>query len=391
MMPLHLIFWFLLAGICYTYLFYGLILWLLAKKRKPNLMFKKDESLPAVAHIIAAYNEEAIIEQKIQNTLSLDYPFSKIKTIIVADGSTDATVSKVSQYSAITVLYVPERSGKLAAINRAVQYVGETDILVFSDANTMLNKSSIKKIVAHYVDPMVGGVAAEKKVISSAKGMIRGEGLYWKYESFLKKCEDRYYSVLGAAGELFSLRYALFKPLDESIILDDLMISLHVCRQGRVIRYESDAYAVEMPSLTIKDEWIRKTRISAGAFQAIQCTTDLLNPFTNKKIAFQYFSHRIMRWVFCPLAIPLLFILNVMLLWYDQHPLYTILFTLQAIFYLLALMGSLFAVSNKPVSNLFYIPFYMLFMQLAQWKGFVTHLKGNQSVIWEKARRLYVS
>lgn len=387
-MPLKFVFWLLVFGVFYTYVFYGFILYFFTKTRKNIDAFSADKGL-RVVHIIAAYNESEVIGQKIINALSLDYTEGKLQTVIVADGSTDHTTEIVKQYPEVVLLYEPIRKGKLAAINRAVALFPETDILVFSDANTMLNEHAILKMVKHYADPAVGGVAGAKKVQIDQNGVLRGEGFYWNYESMLKKLESGFHTVVGAAGELFSVRKDLFRPLPEDIILDDLMISLDLCRKGYVVRYEPDAFAVEGPSLSMTDEKIRRIRISAGAFQALCLTTDLMNPFRFGKFSFQYWSHRIMRWVFCPVAIPLIFLFNGLIMMQDPGSFYPVLFYLQCFFYVLALIGWVLASLHKPVGNFFYIPFYALFMQAAQWKGLAARISGSQSALWKKAKRKY--
>jgi len=388
MIAFKVVFWLLIFGVCYTYILYGVILYIFSTPAS-KYIDSTENDLPTVIHIIAAFNEAEIIETKIQNALQLNYPKHKLKTVIIADGSTDATVERIKQYADITLLFEPQRKGKMAAINRAVEFCKDGDILVFSDANTMLNQDAFINIMRHFFDPIVGGVAAEKKVLAEKRGIVRGEGIYWMYESGLKKLEADFHSVIGAAGELFSVRRKLFKPLPENIILDDLMISLNICRKGYLVRYEPAAFALESPSLTLADERIRKIRISAGAFQALGMTTDLLNPFKFGKISFQYWSHRILRWVFCPIAIPLIFILNSFILTREGGYIFQLLYILQIIFYSLALIGWGMTTFKKPVRNIFYIPFYAIFMQIAIWKGFLVNLSGNASPLWQKVNRQY--
>lgn len=388
MIPLKIIFWILIFGVCYTYIFYGVILYIFGTHKKRSVSTSPSQ-LPSVVHIIAAYNEADIIEQKIKNALQLQYPKDKLKTVIVADGSTDGTAEIVGQYPEVSLFFDPVRNGKLAAINHAVAASQDADILVFSDANTMLNQESLLNMMGHYQDPKVGGVAAEKKVVTNKNGVVRGEGLYWRYESKLKKLEADFYTVVGAAGELFSVRTKLYRPLPEHIILDDLMISLDICRKGYVVEYEPDAFAIEGPSRTLADEQIRKVRISAGAFQILSLTADLLNPFKYDKLSFQYISHRLMRWIFCPIAIPLIFILNSLIMVDHPEPIYLFLYIIQIVFYLMGLIGWARASAHKSMLNIFYIPFYASFMQMAQWKGFAACLKGEQTPLWEKAQREY--
>lgn len=386
MVPIHLLFWLLILGVGYTYVLYALVLYLFSKKRASP---PPSSTHPSVLHIIAAYNEEEIIERKIRNTLELSYPQDKIQTVIVADGSTDQTVTRAGAYPVIHTLYEPLRKGKIAAINRAVAAFPDAEILVFSDANTLLNKNALQKIVAHYHDPLVGGVAAEKKVMTDAVGLVRGEGLYWRYESFLKRLEADFHTVVGAAGELFSIRKELFQPLPEFAILDDLLLSLDICRKGKVVRYEAAAFAIEEPSLTMGDEQLRKIRIGAGAFQAMELTKDLMNPFVHGKLAFQYLSHRVMRWVFCPLAIPVIFLLNAWIVWKEPAPVFTAVLILQILFYSMAFIGWWGTRVGKKLPHLFHLPYYFLFLNAALWQGYQVFRRKAHTPLWEKSRRQY--
>jgi cellulose synthase/poly-beta-1,6-N-acetylglucosamine synthase-like glycosyltransferase len=263
----------------------------------------------------------------------------------------------------------------------------DVDILIFSDANTLLNREAFTHIIEHYRDPKVGGVSGEKKVISDGQVPGQGEGLYWKYESVLKKLDSDYYSVVGAAGELFSVRRELFEKVPENIVLDDFYISLNICKRGLVVRYEPRAYAMETPSFSLKDEKKRKVRISAGAFQSMVILKDLLNISRYGKLAFLYISHRVLRWAVCPFALPLILLLNVIIVGAGNAPLYTVILAAQVLFYMLAVMGWLFSGSAARNFKLFYVPYYFVFMNVSVWGGLSRYLNGAQSAMWEKARR----
>ncbi|HLO81994.1 MAG TPA: glycosyltransferase family 2 protein [Chitinophagaceae bacterium] len=390
MLLIKILFWVLIAIVLYTYIGYGILLWLLIKLRKrtsPATGYRIDEDLPRVAHIIAAYNEEDFIGKKIDNALSIDYPRHLSRIIIVADGSSDRTTELVKQYPDVELLFQPMRKGKVAAMNRAVELTRDVDILIFSDANTLLNRESFRYIIDHYRDPRVGGVSGEKKVISDGQVPGQGEGLYWKYESVLKKLDSDYYSVVGAAGELFSLRRELFEKVPENIVLDDFYISLNICRRGLMVRYEPNAFAMETPSFSLKDEKKRKLRISAGAFQSMVIMKDLLDITRYGRLAFQYISHRVFRWAVCPFALPLILLLNIIIVGTQGGEMYSFLLAAQVLFYILALLGWLFSGSPKGRFKIFYVPYYFVFMNVSVWGGLVRYLNGAQSAMWEKARR----
>jgi cellulose synthase/poly-beta-1,6-N-acetylglucosamine synthase-like glycosyltransferase len=348
---------------------------------------RSTEDIP-VTIIIAAYNEGAVLDQKIQNTLAIDYPNDKLTIIVVTDGSTDGSEAIIHKYPSVLLLHQVTRQGKLAAVKRAMQQV-KTPVVVFSDANAMLNKECIKKIVAHYSDPKTGGVAGEKKIISDSGQSAVGdaEGLYWKYESFMKKQDAGFNTVVGAAGELFSIRTDLFVPLDDHIILDDFLISMQVCLQGYKIKYEPDAYASELPSSSMAEEAKRKTRISSGAYQSIGYLKSALNFSKYPALAFQYISRRLFRWVLCPLMLIILLITNILIIIQtDSSFIYRFVFTGQLFFYLAAMCGWLIIRSGNRL-GVFTIPFYFVFMNYCLIRGFFRFVGGRQTVLWEKSER----
>lgn len=388
MLAIKIIFWSSLFTVFYSYIGYGMLLWLLVKlkgkKAKPsgNTTFT-----PHVTLLVAAYNESDFIDQKIQNSLALNYPKDKLDFIFVADGSSDETPQKIKAYPQVQLYFEPERKGKSMAINRVMPFI-KTDIVVFSDANTLLNKNCILNIVQHYQNPKVGAVAGEK-VVSTSDHLTNiagdGEGLYWKYESFLKKLDAQYYSVVGAAGELFSIRTQLFEHVDKNVLLDDFIISMKICQKGYRVMYEPQAFATEAPSFSMQEEQKRKIRISAGGFQSVAMLKDLLNIFKYGKLSFQYISHRVLRWIVCPWLLPLILITNLLLL-KSGGMMYNILFVAQCLFYSAAMAGWLLAKANKKV-KLLYVAYYFAFMNWALYLGFVRFLSNKQSVLWDKARR----
>ena len=373
--------------LAYNYFGYAIIAKLLLLITRPSQR-SNEKYTPAVSFIVAAYNEEDFIEQKIRNSLELDYPAELIEFIFITDGSTDQTPNIISSFPDIKLLHSRERKGKSAAINRAVE-IAKNEILIFSDANTILNKEAIKKIAQHYYEPQVGGVAGEKKVISSISdtdALSENEGLYWKYESVLKKIDSDFYSVVGAAGELFSVRKELYSPIQANIILDDFVISLKIAGKGKRIIYEPGAFASEEPSFSIKEEQKRKIRIAAGGFQAIVLLRPLLRFWKNPKLFFLYFSHRVLRWTLSPLSLLLVFVANVALVLKNSHFYYSIILIFQLGFYASALLAYFSPFALKKF-KLIKIPYYFLFMNFAVYLGFLRFLRGSQSAIWEKAKR----
>jgi biofilm PGA synthesis N-glycosyltransferase PgaC len=386
------LFWIGLTVIFYTYVGYGLIIYLLSKlKGRPKrVIHVPDKDLPEVTLLVAAYNEEQCVEDKILNSMNLDYPKDKLSIFFVTDGSTDNTPDIVKKFHAVKLFHDFQRKGKIHAVNRVMKHVA-TPVVVFSDANTHVNPDALKNIVRHYQDERVGGVAGEKRIYKNQADNASGsgEGFYWKYESFLKRKDAEVYSIVGAAGELFSIRTALYEAPGENIIIEDFLLSMTICAKGYRFMYEPDAYALETASASVEEEWKRKVRICAGGFQAIAKLKHLLNPFRYGILTFQYISHRVLRWTLAPVFLPVVLLAN---LWLAvTGPLvYAPFLAAQVLFYLLALVG--YALRDRRISvKGFFVPYYFMVMNFSVYAGFIRYLKGQQSVVWEKARRAEIA
>lgn len=390
-MTLQIIFWVLVACLLYSYAGYAIVAGIISFIR--DVFIKQEEinlttDLPKVTIVIPAFNEVDFIEKKISNTFALDYPKHLIQIICITDGSNDGTPEIVSEFKEVELLHNDERKGKMAAINRAMLHV-KNPIVVFSDANTLLNTIAIREIVKHYSNRKIGGVAGEKKIVANINNNIvgEGEGLYWKYESAMKQLDSDLYTVVAAAGELFSLRTVLFQPLPNDTLIDDLVMAVTTCKQGYTIAYEKNAYAIETPSINLKEERKRKIRIAAGAAQAV-ARLGIVPSSKDWMLNFQYFSRRIIRWLISPMALPTIFILNVIILQHNTNSvLYKALLIAQAIFYLIAFLGwFLYRLHKKNI--FFFAPFYFVFMNVCMFTGFVKYLIGLQTVNWQKAKRI---
>jgi biofilm PGA synthesis N-glycosyltransferase PgaC len=379
--------WFCLILVFYTYLGYGLVLFVLVKikgifSKKP--LYNTDYQ-PTVTLVVPAFNEESFILEKVKNSLELDYPKGKLRILFVTDGSTDKTFQILNDAEGVEVSHEDRRAGKAAAENRAMTLI-DTPIVVFCDANTYLNKDCIKNLVRHYEDPKVGAVSGEKRVISSGvdTASAAGEGLYWKYESTLKRWDSELYTIVGAAGELISFRSELVQDLEEDTILDDFMQTMRICQQGYRVVYEPDSYAAETASDNVKEELKRKVRIAAGGWQSMRRLWTILIPIPQPLLTFQYISHRVLRWSISAFVLPLIFILNVAL--FSQSDLYQYLLYAQIVFYATALVG--WFLENKAIRvKILFVPYYFLMMNYAVFAGFVRWLKGSQKVTWERAKR----
>ena len=385
-----IIFWISIFLIVYTFVGYGFVLYMLVKIKglfiKP-FVFRTDVILPSVTIMVAAYNEENIIEDKIKNTLDLDYPKDKLQLIFITDGSSDKTAARVSKFQEITLLHKDLRAGKMAAIKRAIPLI-TGEITVFTDANTFLNETAIAELVKHYQNPKVGAVAGEKRILveAAADASSAGEGFYWKYESKLKKLDYELYSNVGAAGELFSIRTALYQPVESDTIIDDHMIAMRIAENGYIIAYEPQAYAMETASADVKEELKTKIRIAAGGIQSILRLKKAANPFNQPVFTFQYISHRVLRWTIVPFLLILVFILNGIIALTIPAVFYQVLFALQVLFYLLSIIGFYFEQRNIRIKALF-IPYYFCIMNYAVLAGILKYYNKNQSAAWEKSKR----
>jgi cellulose synthase/poly-beta-1,6-N-acetylglucosamine synthase-like glycosyltransferase len=381
------IFWIGLALVLYTYVGYGLLIYIFSaiKGRQKAPQIVPDAELPEVTLLIAAYNEERFIAAKIKNSLALDYPSQKMNVWIVADGSTDRTVAIAQDFQAVKTFHLPERKGKINAVNRVMKLI-KTPIVVFSDANTTLNSEALKNIVRHFQDKKVGGVAGEKRIAVNKEDNASGagEGLYWKYESTLKTLDSNLTTAMGAAGELFAVRTELYDETAPDSIIEDFVTSMKIVAKGYRCVYEPEAYAMETASASIHDEWKRKVRISAGGLQAISRLPELLNPFRYGLISWQYVSHRALRWTLTPLALPLLILSNFIL--YNESTFYQLCLYGQLLFYAIASMGH-FMRDKKIAIKGFFVPYYFSMMNLSVFAGIGRLLRKQQSVIWEKSER----
>jgi len=382
--------WLSLFIIFYTFFGYGILLFFLIKlkrlfSKREQISYAFDE-LPSCTLIVAAYNEAAYIENKIKNTLELNYPANKLKFIFVTDGSTDATPNIIANYPQIKLLHSTARLGKISAVHRSIAEV-DTDLIVFTDANTFLNADSIFLLCRHYKDEKVGAIAGEKRVfIEETADATAGEGIYWKYESKLKAWDSELFSVVGAAGELFSIRRSLYEPVPANSVLDDFMISMRIAEKGYKIVYEPDAYAQEQSSANITEELKRKVRIAAGGIQSVIWLKALLNPFKFPMLSFQYISHRVLRWTITPILMVVALILNVMVVFEGASVFYQILLALQLIFYVAAFAGKVLE-DRKVTVKILFIPYYFCMMNYAVLAGIWRYFFSEQSVVWEKALR----
>src|SRR4051794_11377371 len=283
---MRVLFWMLVAIVGYAYAGYGLCAWLLARIRPRPAV--PGSATPSVSLIIPCYLEERVIAAKIENSLQLEYPSANLEIIVIVAGATDATARIAQSYASSGVICIeePARFGKEAAMQVAASGA-HGDILVFTDANAMLNPSALRQMVRWFSDPTVGCVSGEKRVV----GGEEGEGLYWKYESALKRWDSRIGSTMGAAGELIAIRASLMTYGQIDNIIEDFVLSMRVVEAGYRVIYEPSAVAWEEGLQRTEDVFERRARIAAGGFQAILRLRRLLDSRFGL-VRWQYVSHR---------------------------------------------------------------------------------------------------
>ena len=393
MLTLKVLFWVCLFIVFYTYLGYGILLYLIIRIKRlvkgsptPTPM-PTDEELPTMTLMICAYNEQDVVAEKMENTRALDYPKDKFRVMWVTDGSNDRTNELLAAYPEVDIVYSPERRGKTAALKHGLREI-KTQYVAFTDANTMINGGAMKEIARLFMDKTVGCVSGEKRVAARKEGEMaaEGEGLYWRYESTLKKWDSELYSTMGAAGELYAMDPKLCRDVPDNALLDDFMMSMYVVDEGHRIAYAPDAYALEYGSADIHEESKRKRRIAAGGLQSIWWLRKMLNPFRQPLVAFQYISHRVLRWSVTPIAMILLLIINAILVVMGAGCFFTIMLILQLLFYLAALLG--YILSERGHRNkLLYTAYYFVFMNLNVFRGMAYLRSHRNSGAWEKAKR----
>ena len=362
--------------IIYVYAGYPLVLLVMGIFRRK----KKEHSgqrYPSVALIISAYNEERVIREKIENTLKLDYPKGLLRIIVASDGSTDATNEIVREYElkGVQLRAFSKREGKSATLNRAVLGLDE-EIIIFSDANSFYKEDAVERLVGGFADHRVGCVVGRLIYLDNLSYVGRGEGIYWRYESYLNRLESRLGSVLVATGTIFAIRRELFRPVLQDVA-NDFQLPAEVARQGYSIVYEPEAIAYEQSTYFCKEEFSRKRRIIVRGLTGY---LHLKGNFGGRFRTFQFMSRKMLRWWVGPM-LPLLYLSNITLL--GEAPFFVI-FLLQTLFYLFAMVG---AVLRRGVvrSRIFLVPFYFVIVNIASLAAIVTYFAGHRLSSWEKA------
>ncbi|HYH98356.1 glycosyltransferase family 2 protein [Hyalangium sp.] len=385
-------FWCAALLLLHTYFFYPL--WLFAiegvaqvfhtvrsmRAGEKRLPAHKPGPLPSVSLVVAAYNEASCIRQKLQNSLALAYPANRFEVLIGSDGSTDGTDEIVQECTDSRVRLSPApRAGKTTVLNRCIP-AAQGDIIVLSDANTMIEPEAIEALVRHFEDPDVGAVCGKLRLYNPTKQDYE-ESVYWSYESLIKFYEGKRGAVVGANGGLYAIRRRLFTQLPPSTIVDDFVIPLRILEQGYKVVYEAGAVAHEETTEDYGKEFGRRARIAAGNFQSLRLVPGLLLP-TAGFPAFAFWSHKLLRWC-APALMAVALLANVFLL---DSVFYRLTLFTQVMFYALAYLGKtgVLTGTGRRIASMAY---YFVTMNLAIVVGFWRFLRNAQKAAWDRTAR----
>ena len=376
------LFWGSVSTILYTYILYPVLVMLRGKLR--NNPVRAANITPRVSMIISAYNEAENIEEKLKNTVAVDYPKELLEVIVASDGSSDGTNEIVRRFEkdGIRLLDLP-RQGKARCMNTAVSS-SSGEILVFSDANSMYNPGAIRALVAPFADSDVGGVAGNQVYKQDhAAGTGDGEKSYWKLDRKLKSSQSQAGNAISATGAIYAIRKSLFMLVPEGVT-DDFVTSTRVIAQGYRLVFAPDAKAFEPVAKSSTKEFGRKVRVINRGLRSVWVMRELMNPFKHGFYALQIFSHKILR----RLAVfPLIILLIVSPLLWSAGLIYKIATVGQAAFYTLALLGSYLDMAQKQTKKIFSIPFFFGLVNLASFVATINILRGKRIVRWEPQRQ----
>lgn len=374
------VFWLSVALLVYTYFGYPFLIWLLAKMR-PRSAAVVNVTEPSITLVVVAHNEARHINRRLENFLDLDYPWDRLDIIVASDGSNDTTAELARAYLSphVHVIEFDVRRGKSAVLNDVIPRA-RGEIVVLADVRQRFEAHALHALAEHFADPQVGAVSGELILLKHVSGSEVGEGIdfYWRYEKFIRLHESRVDSTVGATGAICALRCRLFRPIPESVILDDVLIPMQIARQGYRVLYEPRARAYDWASLTARDEFVRKLRTIGGNFQLLLTEPWLLNPFMNR-LWVQTLSHKVLR-LLCPLALLAAFCANLLLI---SIPIYAFLFAAQVLFYAAALLGYLLRDAKRRPSFL-KVPYAFCLLNWATVVALFEFINGRQRVTWQK-------
>lgn len=375
------VFWFACFIVFYHLFGYGILLSIIARMRKENIK-KILKEYPSITVLCPAYNEEEKIEEKIISFLNINYPKDKIKMIVISDDSTDNTNEIVKKYinKNIELVIQKPRKGKPSGHNLVEPSIN-SDYVLSTDGNSLFEPNSVIELVKIIIsDKKIGIVSGALKL--KIKGYDdSGEGLYWKYESYIKELESSYHSILGSNGSIFLIKRELFSQIHPASV-DDFERTLQVLKNKYLARYASRAIVFEEVTENPIEELKRKVRIISREWFALQRNITLLNPFKHSKIFWMMISHKLIRWLFF-LWFTIIFVSNIFLV--NHSRVFMILFVLQVIGYLAGFVEIILEKNGKS-NKLLKLPAYFMIMYYASLMGFVRFVRGKQVTTWNTIR-----
>ncbi len=372
------------ALILYVYIGYPFLLWVLTRLRKAPKTEINEQFVPTVSIFISCYNEADVIEEKINNTLAIDYPRDRFSIFVISDGSDDGTddIARLFENDGVRIIRQEGRLGKTSAINLAMKEC-TTDIVVFSDANAMYEPSSIKQLVKHFQKESTGYVVgAALYTDGKDNSAANSEDIYWKYELAIKKMESDLHSVVGGDGAIYAIKRELFIPLDQKDI-NDFVNPLQIISQGYRGVFEPKAICYEETAGDFDKEYKRKKRIVNRSFRGLLKVKEVMNPFHSGIFSFEVVSHKLLRWL-QPVFI-VIFALGSLGLGLSGSVFFKFVSTFGIAFLFLALMG-FYKSSSKNISKLFFLPYYFIMVNYYSLLGIIEALKGNIQVTWSTPR-----
>lgn len=367
------VFWIGVAIPVYTYLGYPVALLLLRLIFHREVVKKPYE--PSVSLIVPAYNEAGVIERKIENALSLDYPHEKLEVLVASDGSKDDTAARAKKYEdgvRVRVFDYKENRGKIRTLNATVEQA-HGEILVFSDASAILYPDSLRYLMMNFADPKIGAASGKYTIVKPDDVAIgESEDFYWKYETFLKCQESEIASTLGGHGQLNAIRKDLYPFPSPEIINDDYVIPVSVLKRRYRAVYEPKAVVFE--EAHEMTGFKRRVRIMAGNIQQISEIKGVIRPFRPLPLFF-FISHKVSRLV-VPFGMIAALVANMFLL---DNPVYVGLLFVQFAFYGIALLGTVWQLRPK----MLLLPFYFCMINAATFFGLYYALTSRRAMAWK--------
>jgi poly-beta-1,6-N-acetyl-D-glucosamine synthase len=385
MVSLQIVFWLAVLLVLQTYVGYPVGIYLKSKRRVEDQPGEQgpDSKLPSITVLIPAYNEERWIAHKIENALALEYPSDRRQILVACDGCTDRTVAIANQYASrgVEIQHTPERGGKPALLNRVVPTVGGEIVLV-TDATAQLLPQTLRWLAGHFRDPQVGCVTGPRLCVPTDSSASEGEGLYLRYEAWIKQSESRLGTCLGANGPVMAVRKSLFPHIPE--INDDFYVAMKILVFDRAkVLFDPRAKALMPAAASLNQELERKVRTNTGFLREMPYLAQALNPWKSP-IWWRFFSHHVLRRL-VPFAMIAVFAAS-LFLWQHSN-FYRAAGFAQVAFYTGAMVG--FLLQRRGIRlRIFYFPFYFSFANVAVLLAWVRWVRGKQKYAWQKTERI---